>query len=153
MAEEKTIIEINGIKMEVDLRHATRVEEFKIGSKVKVLKKQYENHKVYHGVIVGFDQFKELPTIIVAYLDITYSETKLEFAYINAETENVELVLAIDDTLPINRADVLQKFETERSKLQHSLEELDRKQGYFERHFQLYFNDFELNEGKEVSSG
>ena len=44
MTDEKTIVEINGIKMEVDLRHATRVEEFKIGSKVKVLKKQYENH-------------------------------------------------------------------------------------------------------------
>ena len=34
-------IEINGVKLEIDLRTAKRVDTFKIGDNVKVLKKEY----------------------------------------------------------------------------------------------------------------
>ena len=144
--KEKTIIEINGIKMEVDLRHAKRIDNFKVGSKVKVLLKKYSTHEVKHGVVVGFDAFDKLPTIIVAYLDISYSECKLEFAYINSATEDTELVLSIDDELPINKADLLKTFSKEKIKLQESMDEIDRKEAYFLRHFNQYFNDANLTE-------
>ena len=39
--EEKRIIEVNGIKMEVDLRNAKRIDQFKVGDSVKVLVKSY----------------------------------------------------------------------------------------------------------------
>ncbi|MCK5609707.1 hypothetical protein KAR91_47980 [Candidatus Pacearchaeota archaeon] len=142
--KEKTIIEINGIKMEIDTRHATRVENFRVGSKVKVLIKDYSTYKSYHGVVVGFDGFKKLPTMIVAYLDVDYSKSNLKFAYINTESENVELVLSIDDELPMNKADLLVSFNNERNKLKAELEELERKEAYFLRHFNSYFNDAEL---------
>ena len=35
--EEKRLVEINGIKMEVDMRSARRVDTFKVGDNVKVL--------------------------------------------------------------------------------------------------------------------
>ena len=62
----KKIIEINGVKMEVDLRHATQIHtEIKIGSKVKVLHKQHGGQNIYHGVVCGFENFVDLPTIEV----------------------------------------------------------------------------------------
>ena len=36
MENTKTQIEINGVKLEVDLRNATRIDEFKVGDNVKV---------------------------------------------------------------------------------------------------------------------
>ena len=40
------IIDIQGVKLDVDLRTATRVEEIRIGTKVRVLTKDYSGHKV-----------------------------------------------------------------------------------------------------------
>jgi hypothetical protein len=150
-SEDMKIIEINGIKMEIDTRLAKRVDNFRVGSKVKVLEtSSYSGAKVFHGVVVGFDDFEKLPTIIVAYLDISYSESKLEFAYINKDTEKFELVLSVDDELPINRADVLTTFKKEKDKLQEQIAEVDRKESYFLRHFNMYFNDAELHETEEA---
>ena len=107
MESEKRIIEINGIKLEVDMRHAKRVDQFRVGDKVKLMREEGygdpKTHKVHPGVIVGFEPFKELPTIIVAYLEISYSEAALKFEYINAETKGADLVIAEDDYLPLER--------------------------------------------------
>lgn len=43
MEEYKKIVEINGIKMEVDMRHAKTIDTYKIGDRVKVLVKQYSD--------------------------------------------------------------------------------------------------------------
>ena len=146
MTENTQIIEVNGIKMEVDMRYATRVDNFKIGSKVKLLEKDYSSWKSHYGVIVGFDDFKKLPTIIVAYLVVDYSGAELKFAYINNETDKYELILSVNDELPLNKDDLLESFNKERLKLTASIEELDRKESYFLRHFNQYFNDYKLHE-------
>jgi hypothetical protein len=53
MSEEtKRVIEINGVKMEVDMRYAKRVDELRIGSRVKVLIKEYSSYKIYLGVSI-----------------------------------------------------------------------------------------------------
>ena len=85
----KATHEINGVKMQVDLRYATRIEELRVGDKVKVLTKGYSGHTVHSGVIIGFEPFKELPTIVVCYVASSYSEVKLEFVHYNAKSENV----------------------------------------------------------------
>ena len=70
--ENKTVIEVNGVKLEVDLRQAVRIDTLGVGDRVKVMVKIYSDYKVYAGVVVGFEPFKELPTIIIAYLDTQY---------------------------------------------------------------------------------
>src|SRR5690606_28503543 len=70
---EKTIIEVNGVKLEVDLRTAKRVDELRVGDRVKVLTKDYRGeYEVHAGTIVGFEPFENLPTVIVAYLKRDY---------------------------------------------------------------------------------
>ena len=57
--DNKRIIEINGIKLEVDLSTAKRIDEFRVGDNVKVLRKGYnDNFEVLAGVIVEFVNFK-----------------------------------------------------------------------------------------------
>ena len=38
--EEKRIVEIDGVKIEVDLRTAKRVDSYKVGDNVKILEKE-----------------------------------------------------------------------------------------------------------------
>lgn len=139
--ENMQTIEINGIKMEVDLRYAKRIDTIRVGDKVKLLaKSDYGEPKVVPGVVVGFEPFETLPTIIVTYLEISYSGVELKFAYVNDKSrKNWEIVPSIDDEMPVDKADVLEGFRKERAKLQNSIEELDRKEAYFLRHFQKYF--------------
>ena len=67
--------------MEIDLRQAKVINNFKVGDTIKVLIKQYSEYKSNVGMIVGFDEFQKLPTIVIAYLDIDYSAASIKFVY------------------------------------------------------------------------
>ena len=66
MDETRRIVEIDGVKVEVDLRTAKRVDSFRVGDNVKILDKSYQDYKVKPGIIVDFAEFQELPTIVIA---------------------------------------------------------------------------------------
>jgi len=132
MSEEKTIIEINGVKMEVDLRSAKRVDELKVGDPVKVLIKEYSDYKIHQGIIVGFDMFQELPTISLAYIESSYSETALKFKFFNSKTEGIEIVPANDDDLlSLEKDDVIKGMDREITKAELKVRELEAKKEYF----------------------
>ena len=58
--ENKRIVEIDGVKIEVDLRSAKRIDTFKVGDNVKVLCKDYNNQfKVKPGIITDFANFTD----------------------------------------------------------------------------------------------
>jgi hypothetical protein len=141
MEPEKRIIEINGIKLEVDLRHARRVDEFRIGDRVKVLIKEYQSYKSHAGVIVGFDAFEKLPTIIVAYLDIDHNKAELKYVYINASkgNEDVEICATTDSDLPFQKEDVLRRMDREIEKTKNEVADLQQKRDLFLARFGQYF--------------
>ena len=142
MNTEKTIVEINGVKMEVDLRHARIVHEnIKVGSKVKLLvKNDYSGPVVYAGVVVGFEPFESLPTIIVAYVKDGYNDSGLHFAHINAKSaDKYDMVPSLDDELPIKKDDVLAQFDRKIDKARAELEAAEAQRDYFLRHFNRYF--------------
>ena len=76
--EQKRIIEVNGVKMEIDLRNAKVVENYKVGDYVKVLIKEYNSYKSYIGNIIVFDNFEKTPTIVIAYLKNEYSSSTID---------------------------------------------------------------------------
>lgn len=96
--ESKRIVEIKGIKMEVDYREGTavKVDSFRVGSKVKLLTKGYSDYTVRPGVIVGFDEFKSLPTIKVLVVNAGYAGG-VEFVNFNEGLKDAELIAADDD--------------------------------------------------------
>jgi len=142
MDQQRTIIEVNGVKLEVDLRSAKRVDELKIGSRVKCLEKGYGGMKTMPGVIVGFEPFPSLPTIVVAYLDIGYGAPGLKFKTFNAETKDFEVVADIDhNALEIDRSEVLAWFDREAGKKRTELREIEEKRAFFEVQFGRFFAD------------
>ena len=156
MSEDaKRVIEINGIKMEVDLRNCKRIDNFKVGDNVKLLVKQYgDSFKDHAGVIVGFDEFKMRPTIIVAYLEVSYSSAKIDFAYINKDTQDIEIVMANENDIPFNKWRVLELLDREIANKQKAVEEAEHTKAHFLEWFGKYFHMYDsetVGIGGEVS--
>lgn len=120
MEDSKRIIEIDGVKVEVDLRTAKRVESFKVGDNIKILDKEYDTYKVKPGIIVDFAEFQELPTII----------------YYNKNTsKKVEIVSCSEDEIKVSKEGVIERFEREIQKKKNEYEDLKNKLEYFKTHF------------------
>lgn len=137
---ESTIIEINGVKLEVDLRHAKRIDALQVGSPVKVLIKGYSDYKVHAGVVVGFEPFENLPTIIVAYLDIDYNSANLKLLHYNSASKDTEIVHSVDgDLVDIDRASIIEKMDRELAKKELEIDDLKSRKAFFLAHFGKYF--------------
>lgn len=147
MSTNTTLIEINGVKMEVDLRHAKRVENIKVGCRVKVLRKEYSSYKVSHGVVIGFEPFEKLPTIIIAALTLSYNDAKIEFVYFNAESVDTEVVISVDpDSESIDKQQVLDYINREISKRENEITELENRRAYFLAQFSSYWTPADKSE-------
>lgn len=144
MEAGKTIIEVNGVKLEVDLTTARKVEEYRVGDRIKVLVKSYgDKYDSYPGVIVGFDPFVNLPTILIAYLKQSYSSSELVTVAFNTKTEDVEICQANPDELLLDKGGTLDLMDREILKAERELADLKRKKEWFSSHFALYFKDAE----------
>lgn len=136
---EKRIVEINGMKLEVDMSTARRIDEFKIGDNVKVLKKKYDGHEVLAGVITEFVNFKELPTIIIAVFEETYSGTEINFIHYNSNLEGVEIVACCEHELKLEKSRIIDKFNEKIASKQSEIDEITNKRDYFVKHFAKHF--------------
>ena len=135
--EDKRIIEINGVKLEVDMRYARRIDEFKVGDTVKVLDKRNDKNEMRTGVITDFANFKELPTIMVAiYKAGSYwDRPSIEFIPFNAETEDIEIVGVSAEEIIVSRETIVQKFDDEIAKKRDELNDLIIKRDTFVKYF------------------
>nr|DAJ22992.1 MAG TPA: hypothetical protein [Caudoviricetes sp.] len=138
MEDSKRIIEIDGVKVEVDLRTAKRVNSFKVGDNIKILDKEYDNYKVKPGIIVDFAEFQELPTIVIAVFEegSWSSVPNISFIYYNKNTsEKVEIVSCSEDEIKVSKEGVIERFEREIQKKKNEYEDLKNKLDYFKTHF------------------
>ena len=136
--EDKRIVEIDGVKVEVDLRTAKRVDSFKVGDNVKILDKDYNGYKVKPGIIVDFAEFKELPTIVIAVFEegSWSSSPSISFIHFNAAMdEKIELVPASEDEIKLSKDGVIEKFEREIQKKKNEYIDLQNQLEYFKKHF------------------
>jgi len=138
---EKQIVEINGVKFEVDMSSAKIISEYKIGDKVNVLVKEYSEKTVCPGIIVGFDNFKDLPTITVAYLKISYNEASIKFVYFNSDSKEVDIAPCRESDLIFNKSDIITKMDREIAVKEKEVEDLIRKKNYFLNNFTKHFED------------
>ena len=136
--EDKRIVEIDGVKVEVDLRTAKRMDSFKVGDNVKILDKSYNGYKVKPGIIVDFAEFKELPTIVIAVFEegSWSSAPSISFIHFNADmSEKIELVPASEDEIKLSKDGVIEKFEREIQKKKNEYIDLQNQLEYFKKHF------------------
>lgn len=122
----------------------SRVESLRIGDPVKVLQKPASystDMKVYYGVVVAFELFKKLPTLVILYAESGYASCDLKTLYYNEKVASKEDAPEIIRCPPsdIQRASVATDFrrsiQVEREKLQAQMRELDFKEKYFVEYF------------------
>lgn len=135
-------IEIGGVKMQVDLRYAKRIDTFKVGDNVKILKKRDPNYsssenKVFPGMIVDFANFQELPTLVIAYYEEEgwNKPPTIQFLYYNNDTEGYDIVYCDENELAVSEQSILQKFDHKIEEKQKELDDLKNKKEYFITHF------------------
>ena len=135
-------IEINGIKVEVDLRTCKRIDTFKIGDNVKVLKKEYgEEYKVYSGVIVDFVNFKERPALVIAYFENSYNGVNIRFETITRDSKDIEIAPCLPHEMKLNKDRVVDKFDIEIAAKEREADELKQKKQYFIDNFEKFFEE------------
>lgn len=137
--ENTKIIEINGVKMEVDMRTVRIIDNFRVGDNVKLLLKNYESYESHPGVIIGFDQFEKLPTIIIAYIDTRYSATRIKFSYFNEQSKDVEICKTNPLDLDIDKVSIINNFDNEILVKKEELRDLEMKRKYFLDNFKKHF--------------
>lgn len=143
-AENKKIVDINGIKMEVDLCHARVIESFKVGDRVKCLVKSnaYSNeYATRYGVIIDFNEFQTLPTIVVAYIENSYSDFDVKIVNVNSQSKDAVQIVPMDKMeIGISRSDLEETVSRQLEVKRQELRKLEEKQKYvmtvFKNHFE-----------------
>lgn len=144
MEQEKRIIEVGGVKLEIDMRYARAIEHYRIGDHVKVLIKNYgDSYESYPGIIVRFENFEKLPGIVIAYANVDTYSADMKFQLLNAETKDVEICPMVDDELPFTRGRAEQAFDHQIKEYTEKLNILKAKRDYFFRRFGELFPDAE----------
>ena len=134
MNEHVRTIEIEGQKFEIDTRTAKKIEVFRVGDKVRLLTKSYSGFETHPAVIVGIDAFKNLPTVVVAYIDnILSSGGEIKIAYINSQSKDTELCPMCEDDLLPTQATILAYFNQAIEKKQGEMEGIVAQKEYFLR--------------------
>jgi len=136
MDTNKQVIEIGGVKLEVDMRYAKRVDTLHVGDPVRVMTKGYgESYTVHSGMVVGFEPFAKLPTIIVAYLQGGYDTAEVKFIHMNENTKDVEIVAADRDALvAFDEKECLKGLDRTIEKARRALVDPPDKTSYFVHH-------------------
>jgi hypothetical protein len=141
--ENKRIVEVNGIKLEVDLRTAKVIDFFKVGDPVRVFhpKDDYRNAEIRPGVIVGFCEFDKNPAIQILELKYDYSGVTFETVIIaEGINNNLQITPYEKHEGLISQADVVTKFDRLIQQKELELSDLKLKKKYFIDDFAKVFS-------------
>jgi len=132
--ENKRIVEINGVKLEVDLREAKVIDTFKVGDPVRIYhpKNNYNSAEINVGVIVGFCEFSNNPAIEVMELKQSYGGMAFETVVIAEGIGNgIQIAPYSKYEGLISQADVVTKFDRLIEQKELELSDLKLKKKYF----------------------
>lgn len=141
MEETKRIIEINGVKLEVDLRKATVIDNYKVGDQVKVLSKEYQDtYKVSCGIITDFfyreiDGNQEAAMQILV-LEQDYNGIDLKFKVFGDRTKDFSIAHFSLYEKEIDDSQVLGMFDSKINKLKEEIRILESKKNAYIKLFQ-----------------
>jgi hypothetical protein len=136
MSEEnsKRIVEIDGVKLEVDLRTAKVIDHYKVGDPVQVLHagNDYNSACIKPGVIVGFCEFESHPAIEIMELDVGYSGANFQtVTIISGAKNNVQIAPYNKYEGLISQADTVTRFDRLIQQKELELSDLKLKKKYF----------------------
>lgn len=147
--DAKRIIEVNGVKIEVDLREARRIDTYKVGDPVKVLVKEYQTYKSFPGVIVGFTEYRNTAGIDVLYLDGSFSSFDIKIATITDKSTGIEIGAFNEYECVFSRAEVLEKIDSMIRNKEEEVRVLKNKKKAFIDHFGKAFKNEMVDQSAE----
>jgi hypothetical protein len=131
--ENKRIVEVDGVKLEVDLRTAKVIDHYKIGDPVRVLHPgEGYGSGIKAGVIVAFCEFEKNPAIEILELDTDYSGTTFRtVTIVSGQGNKVQIAPYSKYEGLISQADVVTRFDRDIQKKELELADLKLKKKYF----------------------
>jgi hypothetical protein len=139
--ENKRIVEIDGVKLEVDLRTAKVVDRYRIGDPVRVLHPGTGyGTGIKPGVIIGFCEFDKNPAIEILELDSEYSGATFKLITIVSGQDNPVQIAPYDRYSGLfSQTDIVTRFDREIQKKELELADLKLKKEYFISDFMKAF--------------
>jgi hypothetical protein len=129
----KRIVEIDGVKLEIDLRTSKVVDHYKVGDPVRVMLDDTYGSPIRAGVIVGFCEFEKNPAIEVLVLDESYSSNvNFKTITIVSGKENKAQIAPYEKYAGfVSQSNVVTRFDREIQKKELELADLKLKKKYF----------------------
>jgi hypothetical protein len=140
MSEHIRTIEVNGVKLDIDLRQAKRIENYKVGDRVKILIKDYSTYKSHVGVIIGFDEFPSRHTMTICYIDSNYNSAEIKFAYFNSASKDLELCPLGEVEKVLDFDDAINKLDSKILASEQVTYDLRLKKNFFIEKYNMHFN-------------
>ena len=140
MSEDtKRIIEIAGVKVEIDLREAKTIETYRVGDPVKLLKKGYGDSWICSpGVIIGFAAFQNRPALEILYIS-DVSGAGIQVATLTQDSKDIEIAPFNGYEAAWTRTDILGKLDRELLCKEEEVRLLKSKREAFVRCFGKFF--------------
>ena len=135
-------ITVGEMKVSISRDQAQTTNTYRIGDRVKILVKDYSDYSVYYGIIAAFDNFKNLPSITVCYIENKYGKGEMKFCAINKQMgDKFEIVPCLEsDKIDIDQGDIVERMQAEIDKKQAEIEDIHRKINYFNKMFRKWFD-------------
>lgn len=137
-----TEVEVQGMKFMVDMDTAKRIDSYKVGDPVKVLVKKYSDEYVaYYGMVIGFDNFENLPTIVIAYFESSNfsADAELKMIHLNDQSKGAEICHATDAEITLNPQAVVDKMNRGIAEARFKIMELENRKKFFLTNFSQVF--------------
>lgn len=128
-------MKLNGMNFEFE-KVLKETYKFKVGDKVKVLKKEYSNYELKFGMIVGFDDFNGDFVVTLAYIEDSYSKCELKIEYITKDSD-IKL-LPYNEELDFKKEYVIDKFDKMIEEKQKEIEKIKYEKEIFIKQFGKY---------------
>jgi hypothetical protein len=141
-SKDKRIVEIDGVKLEIDLRTAKVIDHYRIGDPVRILHpvSNYNSATINPGVIVGFCEFDSNPAIEILELKVDYSGINFNLVTIVSGQKNDVQIAPYDKYEGlISQTDVVTRFDRKIQEKELELADLKLKKKYFIDNFSKAF--------------
>jgi hypothetical protein len=141
LSSAREIVRFGNFEMDVEVTQVNRIESFKVGDAVKLLKKKgsYNQASTMAGVIVGFDNFESSPAIVVLTMEQSYSDVNFSFITITSESEDYDMIHYSGYEQLFTRDNVMRIFDRKIAEAEMKLNEMNAKRSYFDQKFASAF--------------
>lgn len=140
-------VEIGGVIVEFDEK-AVLKQELKIGDPVAILhKSEYQaNPELFKGIVTDILPFEnEDPCICVMYVEVGYSEVKVEHLAITKATKDYKIVKSDGQFLPLTKESALDILNKDIDKKEYEWKKAIEKKEYFLQYYNAFIRPLEDN--------